>query len=66
MRPHPDVNQKAHQRAYPSARQMTPPPRVLLLPGWLNAGPGHWRTRWEALYGHARVQQADWRKARRC
>ena len=38
----------------------TPPPRVLLLPGWQNSGPGHWQTRWEALHGDLRVEQHDW------
>jgi len=36
------------------------PPSVLLLPGWLNSGPGHWQTRWEALHGDRRVEQHDW------
>lgn len=36
------------------------PPRVLLLPGWLDSGPGHWQSRWERLHGDARVQQHDW------
>lgn len=36
------------------------PPRVLLLPGWLDSGPGHWQTRWQALHGFERLQQADW------
>jgi hypothetical protein len=34
--------------------------RVLLLPGWLNSGPGHWQSRWEALHGDQRVEQDDW------
>ncbi|WP_395701632.1 RBBP9/YdeN family alpha/beta hydrolase [Aquabacterium sp.] len=34
--------------------------RVLLLPGWLDSGPGHWQTRWEQLHGWQRVQQHDW------
>lgn len=34
--------------------------RVLTLPGWLNSGPAHWQSRWEALHGFERVQQADW------
>ena len=34
--------------------------RILQLPGWLDSGPGHWQTRWEALHGDQRVQQADW------
>lgn len=33
---------------------------MLLLPGWLDSGPGHWQTRWEAVHGDRRVQQADW------
>lgn len=35
-------------------------PRVLLLPGWLDSGPGHWQTLWEQQHGDTRVQQADW------
>jgi uncharacterized protein len=34
--------------------------RVLLLPGWQNSGPLHWQSRWEALHGHQRIEQADW------
>jgi uncharacterized protein len=34
--------------------------RVLTLPGWLNSGAAHWQSRWEALHGDARVEQADW------
>lgn len=34
--------------------------RVLILPGWLNSGPGHWQTRWEQRHGFVRVQQSDW------
>jgi len=41
------------------------PPRVLLLPGWLDSGPGHWQSRWEALHGDRRVVQADWEWPRR-
>jgi uncharacterized protein len=33
---------------------------VLILPGWQNSGPGHWQTRWEAVHGYRRVEQADW------
>lgn len=40
-------------------------PRVLLLPGWLDSGPGHWQTLWEAQHGDLRVQQADWQWPRR-
>ncbi|MBI3368858.1 MAG: serine hydrolase family protein [Burkholderiales bacterium] len=39
--------------------------RVLLLPGWLDSGPGHWQTRWEASLGWQRVVQADWQWPRR-
>jgi len=38
---------------------------VLLLPGWLNSGPGHWQTRWEVLHGFHRVEQDDWTWPRR-
>ncbi|MBL8315779.1 MAG: alpha/beta hydrolase [Rubrivivax sp.] len=34
--------------------------RVLTLPGWLDSGPAHWQSRWEAQAGYERVQQADW------
>jgi predicted alpha/beta hydrolase family esterase len=34
--------------------------RVLLLPGWLDSGPGHWQSHWEARHGHRRVTQDDW------
>jgi len=34
---------------------------VLVLPGYMNSGPGHWQTRWEAAHaGFARVQMPDW------
>lgn len=39
--------------------------RVLLLPGWLDSGPGHWQTLWERQHGDLRVQQADWQWPRR-
>ena len=41
------------------------PVRMLLLPGWLDSGPAHWQSRWEALFGDRRVQQADWLWPRR-
>ena len=41
------------------------PLRVLLLPGWLDSGPTHWQSRWEALHGDRRVQQDDWHWPRR-
>ena len=37
-----------------------PAHRVLLLPGWLNSGPGHWQTLWEAAFDDTRVEQDDW------
>jgi predicted alpha/beta hydrolase family esterase len=42
-----------------------PDNRVLLLPGWLDSGPAHWQSRWEARHGYERVQQADWAWPRR-
>lgn len=47
--------------------QPAPPcsPRVLLLPGWLDSGPGHWQTHWEQTRQALRVQQADWLWPRR-
>jgi predicted alpha/beta hydrolase family esterase len=39
--------------------------RVLILPGWQNSGPSHWQSRWEALHGCTRVEQADWHWPRR-
>ena len=35
---------------------------VLSLPGWGGSGPGHWQTRWEALHGDRRVEQAEWQR----
>lgn len=35
--------------------------RVLVLPGYMNSGPGHWQTRWEDAHaGFSRVQMPDW------
>ena len=39
--------------------------RVLTLPGWLGSGAAHWQSRWEALHGFERVEQADWSWPRR-
>jgi len=39
--------------------------RVRVLPGWQDSGPAHWQSRWEALHGFERVQQADWHWPRR-
>ena len=33
---------------------------VLILPGWLNSGPDHWQSRWQAAHGYTRVEQHDW------
>ncbi|MFC4702077.1 MULTISPECIES: RBBP9/YdeN family alpha/beta hydrolase [Paraburkholderia] len=36
-------------------------PRMLVLPGYMNSGPGHWQTRWEATHaGFERVRMPDW------
>ena len=37
-------------------------PEVLILPGWLSSGPGHWQTRWEQLHRYTRVEQHDWQR----
>ena len=37
-------------------------PGVLLLPGWLDSGPGHWQTRWQERHGFVRVEQHDWQR----
>jgi hypothetical protein len=44
---------------------MTATPRVLLLPGWLDSGPDHWQTLWQARHGDTRVTQDDWLWPRR-
>lgn len=44
---------------------MTDALRFLLLPGWLDSGPAHWQSVWEALHGCERVQQDDWLWPRR-
>jgi len=36
------------------------PPRLLLLPGWLDSGASHWQSRWGTLHGYVRVEQDDW------
>ena len=33
---------------------------MLILPGWLDSGPGHWQSRWQAAHGYTRVAQNDW------
>jgi predicted alpha/beta hydrolase family esterase len=34
---------------------------VIVLPGYMNSGVGHWQTRWEARYpGFSRVPMRDW------
>jgi serine hydrolase len=36
-------------------------PNVLVLPGYLDSGPGHWQTRWEAAHASfSRVRMPDW------
>jgi predicted alpha/beta hydrolase family esterase len=39
--------------------------RILILPGWLDSGPGHWQSRWQQLHGWQKVEQADWQWPRR-
>ncbi|MBI1650653.1 RBBP9/YdeN family alpha/beta hydrolase [Hyphomicrobium sulfonivorans] len=35
---------------------------ILIVPGWLDSGPGHWQTRWEKnLKTAQRIQQPDWK-----
>lgn len=34
--------------------------QVLILPGWLNSGPRHWQSLWQAAHGYTRVDQHDW------
>lgn len=35
--------------------------RVLVLAGYMNSGPGHWQTRWEAAHANfTRVPMPDW------
>ena len=41
---------------------MSPAPHVLLLPGWLNSGPLHWQSLWQATHGYTRVEQHDWQR----
>ena len=36
------------------------PAHVLILPGWLDSGPGHWQSLWEQRNHYTRVQQHDW------
>lgn len=35
---------------------------VLILPGWLDSGPGHWQSVWQRKHGFVRVHQADWQR----
>jgi hypothetical protein len=53
--------------ADPTLSRLLPesPLRILLLPGWLDSGPTHWQSRWEALHGDRRVQQDDWQWPKR-
>lgn len=39
-------------------------PRVLIVPGLNNSGPGHWQTEWERHLRHVRrIKVADWSRA---
>ena len=33
---------------------------VLIVPGYLNSGPGHWQSLWEASLGARRVEMPNW------
>jgi len=55
----------AASAATQEAAPETPSLRFLTLPGWQSSGPTHWQTRWEALRGMHRVEQADWQWPRR-
>jgi predicted alpha/beta hydrolase family esterase len=44
---------------------MTASSNVLLLPGWLDSDAAHWQSRWQAVHGYRRVEQADWSWPRR-
>ena len=38
---------------------------ILIVPGWTNAGPDHWQSRWERHFKTARrIEQADWETPR--
>lgn len=48
-----------NSRLCAAGRQLDPL-RILLLPGWLDSGPEHWQSRWQARHGYQRVVQSDW------
>lgn len=36
-------------------------PRIVIVPGWRDSGPGHWQSLWaQRIAGTVRVQQDDW------
>jgi len=40
---------------------MSHTPRILIVPGWRNSGPGHWQSLWAERYAHTvRVRQNNW------
>lgn len=40
---------------------MSQTPRILIVPGWRDSGPGHWQSLWAERYAHTvRVQQDNW------
>lgn len=40
---------------------MSSTPRILIVPGWRDSGPGHWQTLWAERYARTvRVQQDNW------
>jgi hypothetical protein len=40
-------------------------PEVLVVPGYMNSGPAHWQSLWEARHGYRRVHQRDWEHPQR-
>ncbi len=41
--------------------QLSDSPRILIVPGWRDSGPGHWQTLWAERYARTvRVQQDNW------
>ena len=44
-----------------STWEASPPPAIVIVPGWRDSGPGHWQSLWaEQLPGAVRVSQDDW------
>jgi uncharacterized protein len=40
---------------------MSPPPIIIIVPGWKNSGEGHWQSLWsQSIQGAVRVKQDNW------